>query len=430
MDKTGYRHIPSALSNWITFLICALPIRAVPTFVELLCGCMVSSSGFVCQAWVSLEMRRQWGSYYKWLQTGRWSWLALGRRMAQLVASVYAGQERYLVIDDTHVLRASKKAPGSTIHHQHGNKPNLAQYVRGQCWVSLAVVAPGRTGFAAIPLLARLMRATGNHSKLVAAEALLRVVRESFASSCVLMDSWYMRGNLIKQLLGMDYSVIGQVRKDTALYRKPLPRKGRGRPRLYGEKMTPQNVLSMPEHRHRLHLYGKMQWVRLRSDILLARFLKGQEVRAVWAQFEDEHGKLSRPRLIISTHVGMSATAIVEAYAKRWAIEPMFNQLKNGWGIKETWQQSRQVLARWVQLRSVAFGLTQLLALTQDAQGIPQLTPWRLGRPMTAGRVRMGLAKILVRFDVRACWNPKSRKFDFDKPHRPPPKAENRPHAA
>ncbi len=32
------------------------------------------------------------------------------------------------------------KAPGSQIHHQHGNKPNLAQYVRGQCWVSLAWV--------------------------------------------------------------------------------------------------------------------------------------------------------------------------------------------------------------------------------------------------------------------------------------------------
>ena len=41
----------------------------------------------------------------------------------------------HLVINDTLTLRASKKAPGSQIHHQHGNKPNLAQYVRGQCWV-------------------------------------------------------------------------------------------------------------------------------------------------------------------------------------------------------------------------------------------------------------------------------------------------------
>ncbi|WP_419637145.1 hypothetical protein, partial [Thiolapillus sp.] len=34
----------------------------------------------------------------------------------------------HLVIDDTLTLRASKKAPGSQIHHQHGNKPNLAQF--------------------------------------------------------------------------------------------------------------------------------------------------------------------------------------------------------------------------------------------------------------------------------------------------------------
>jgi len=32
----------------------------------------------------------------------------------------------YLAIDDTLTLRASKKAPASQIHHQHGNKPNLA----------------------------------------------------------------------------------------------------------------------------------------------------------------------------------------------------------------------------------------------------------------------------------------------------------------
>lgn len=254
MDKTGYRYIPPALSHWITFLTGALPLRAVPTFVELLCGCMVSPSGFVYQAWASLEMKRQWGSYYKWLQTGRWSWLALGLRMAQLVASLYAGQERYLVIDDTQVLRASKKAPGSRIHHQHGNKPNLAKHVRGQCWVSLAAMVPGCNGFSAIPLLARLMRTTGNHSKLVAAEALLRVVRKSFSSSCVLMDSWYMRGNLIRQLLGMKYSVISQVRKDTALYRQPSPHKVRGRPRLYGEKMNLDRVAAIPEQRHRLQV--------------------------------------------------------------------------------------------------------------------------------------------------------------------------------
>jgi hypothetical protein len=32
----------------------------------------------------------------------------------------------------------------------------------------------------------------------------------------------------------------------------------------------------------------------------------------------------------------------------------MFNQLKNAWGLQETWQQTRQVLHRWVQLLTVA----------------------------------------------------------------------------
>lgn len=46
----------------------------------------------------------------------------------------------HLAIDDTLTLRASKKAPGSQIHHQHGNKPDLASFVLGQCWVNLALI--------------------------------------------------------------------------------------------------------------------------------------------------------------------------------------------------------------------------------------------------------------------------------------------------
>lgn len=187
----------------------------------------------------------------------------------------------------------------------------------------------------------------------------------------------------------------------------------------------------MPEHRHRLHLYRKIEWVRLRSEILLARFLKGREVRAVWAQFEDKQGRLSRPRLMISTNVGMSAVAVVEAYAKRWAIEPMFKPVEKRLRCQGSLATSPvRFLARCGgQLRPVAFGLTQLLALTQDAQGILSAVG-AVARPMTAGRVCMGLARVLVKFDVRACWNPKSRKFDFEKLLKPQPKAERRPHAA
>jgi hypothetical protein len=64
----------------------------------------------------------------------------------------------------------------------------------------------------------------------------------------------------------------------------------------------------------------------------------------------------------LSTDHSLSAEAIFTAYARRWSIEDLFNQMKNRWGWREAWQQSRQVLHRWTQIISIAYALPQLLA--------------------------------------------------------------------
>ena len=140
MHTTGYCSIPSQFFHWITFLTQALPLRSAGTFIELLIGAMLTSHGFVTEAYLTLDMSRHWTSYYKWLQKGRWSWLALARQFVRLILKLVNSKVIYLAIDDTLTLRASKRAPASQVHHPHGNKPNLAAYVRGQCWVSLAWV--------------------------------------------------------------------------------------------------------------------------------------------------------------------------------------------------------------------------------------------------------------------------------------------------
>jgi hypothetical protein len=57
-DKMGYRHIPHAFFLFITFLSFALPVRSVPTFIELLVGSMITQAGFVTQAWLAINMKR------------------------------------------------------------------------------------------------------------------------------------------------------------------------------------------------------------------------------------------------------------------------------------------------------------------------------------------------------------------------------------
>ena len=78
MNARGYDRIPRELCYWITFLCQALPPRSIGTFIELLIGAMLTPTGFVTDAWLMVNMRNHWTSYYKWLQKGKWSWRAAG----------------------------------------------------------------------------------------------------------------------------------------------------------------------------------------------------------------------------------------------------------------------------------------------------------------------------------------------------------------
>lgn len=177
MNAKGYDGIPHELCHWITFLCKALPPRSIGAFVELLIGAMLTPTGFVTDAYLMLAMRNHWTSYYKWLQKGKWSWVALARQFVRLALSVVKQDVITLAIDDTLTLRSSKKAPGSQIHHQHGNKPNLASFVRGQCWVSLAMIVRRQDKESvALPMLSRLIPSASNTGKLIAANTLIRSV--------------------------------------------------------------------------------------------------------------------------------------------------------------------------------------------------------------------------------------------------------------
>ena len=96
---------------------------------------MLTPTGCVTDAYLMLPMGHHWTSYYQWWQKGQWSWLALVRQCLRwvLATTVQCGVV-HVAIDDTWTLRASKQAPGSKLHHQHGNKPQLAKFVQGQCW--------------------------------------------------------------------------------------------------------------------------------------------------------------------------------------------------------------------------------------------------------------------------------------------------------
>ena len=359
-------------------------------------------------------MKNQWFSYHKWLEKGQWSYLKLMKQWARLYLKLFPDKRVYLAIDDSIVLRHSKKAPMSKIHHQHSSKPNLAQYVRGQCWVALAAVVDRVGSNTALPLLFRLTPQAGNSGKLVIARSLIRALLEQFKERAVtvLVDSWYMRSSFIQPVQNYGMTIIGQVRIDTALYKRPRQTRGPGRPRKYGTKYTKTEIKRLPLNKETLNLYGRKQKVNYRTAVAKARFLDGQLVRFVWCEFEDDKGK-KKHRLLLSTDTELSGLEIIKAYEKRWCIEPMFNQLKNAWGMKQAWQQTRQVLHRWVHIISLSYVLPQLLAILcpDKVVDLINMNAWQKHKPTTAGRIRIGLLRYFLHVRIRDWWDGKSRKF-------------------
>jgi len=232
--------IPSfrLLADWITFLWQALPPKLRPTLLEILFGCIISKTGHVTDAILAIRPKLFWNSYYKAIERGSYSWLAQMRQWFVLVLRLFPSRTITLVIDDFITVRASKKAPSVDLYHDHSKRPNRPTFLWGQMRVALGIICSRGKTHAAFPLLLRLMRNTGNRSKLDAARFLMRLVLRHIPNGRkvrLLVDAWYMKGPLVIDLIRKGTAVIGQARRDTALNLLPPEPKQRkrGRPRKY-----------------------------------------------------------------------------------------------------------------------------------------------------------------------------------------------------
>src|SRR3954464_4956593 len=393
--------VPPILATLVARIALAVPARARTTFLELLLGAAATRSGHVTDAILTSGASRGWTTYFWFLERGRWSWLQVWGALLGLLTSLFAPAVWHVVVDDSVVERVSTRAPGAMVHHNHAAKPNRPRFLRGPGWLCLAAVLERDFKVGAVPLMLRLVRRGANRGKLKSARFLLRLLGRRLGQVRLLLDAWFMRGWLIRCTLADGHTVIGRVRRDLALYTLPrAPRRRRpGRPRKYGERLTPARVDALPGHRSAPILYGKVEVVRWRSCRVAARFLHGRVVRAVWVELErpNRPDKPPEQRLLICTDPNLPALDVITAYAKRWAVEPLFKDMKHGWGLKDAWQRSRQVLMRWVTLLGVGYALTQMLAYTDPARlaGLAEPAPWRPPGTQTAGVIQAGILRIL-----------------------------------
>ncbi len=410
--------VPPVLTTLVGRLAAAVPRRACTTFTELLIGAATTRGGHVTDAILAAGLSRGWTTYYWFLQRGRWAWLAVWQALLGVLKELFAPTVWHVVIDDTLVERISARAPGSLVHYNHTAKPNRSRFLRGQGWLCLAAVVERGWRVGAVPLMLRLVRRGTNRGKLRSARFLLRLLGQRLGRVRLLLDAWFMRARPIEAAVAEGHTVIGRARRDLALHAVPRPPRcrRRGRPRKYGPRMTRERIEALPPHRSARILYGKLEVVRYRTCRVAARFLKGRVVRAVWVRLErpDRCPGTSEERLLVCTDPDLSATEVITSYARRWSVEPLFAAMKHGWGLKDAWQQSRQVLMRWVTILAAGYALGQMLAYADPARapGLASPAPWRPPGTRTAGLIRAGLARLLREVGPSALTPAIARKSD------------------
>jgi hypothetical protein len=247
------------LSEWISFLLRAVPPRSRRTFVELLIGCMLNPEGWVTRAIGAISRQAHWTTYYKLIERAHVSVADLSIRLLQLVQMVSPNELVNLIIDDTLVPRCAKTGPGISIKHDHARRANRPTFLNSQCWVTLALVVRVRLGSAlTIPLRSWLVEESGQRGKLWVARQLINHIRGHVKEARLLIDAWFMRRSLILPLLEQQVRIIGQVRRDTALYLLPeTEQKRRGPKRKYGLRVDATMQQALPAQEMDLILYGK-----------------------------------------------------------------------------------------------------------------------------------------------------------------------------
>ena len=121
---------------------------------------------------------------------------------------------------------------------------------------------------------------------------------------------------------------------------------------------------------------------------------------------------------MICTDPLMSALEVIRAYSKRWAVEPLFYALKHHWGLNVAWEQSRNVLIRWVTILAAGYAINQMLAYTDPVLigDLARPAPWRHKGEITAGIIRSSLDRLLRQVNVIGLVTMKSAQFGADNP--------------
>jgi hypothetical protein len=381
-----------------------------------------------------------------------------------------------LVGDGVKQSKEGRRMPGVKKHHQESENSSKAQYIFGQLFGAVGIlIGSEKAKLFCAPLALTIQDGVkaifnwddekkerqGSHVEEMIKLA-FHVAQNLGENAYVVLDRYFFSVvalNILKECNaagGVNMQIIAKCKSSCMAYEPPPNRSGkRGRPKRKGDAVKLKNIFDNPNYLFNtcsINLYGQEKSIRyICLDLLWGKKLY-QQVRFVLTEYD------SCKSILVSTDLTLDPIDIIKIYEKRFGIELMFREMKQGVHAfsHRFWSKSIPLLNRfrkktdpdpmesiiddrdrdrirntlnaqegYVACCSIAFGLTQLLSLIRlscpEAFGIGrwQRTPsviW--SESMTADYLRKHLFALLLKAPdsaIRQIIQDKQKSFFEDK---------------
>lgn len=342
------------------------PCFTAPTFVRfvtLVTGLIARPMGrSVCGMLTGAGLAGVWhhSRAHRFFATATWSADQIGLVALRLIIGwlVPAGAPITVAVDDTMFRRSGRRVhaacwgyDGSLVVPKGGKKLS-----RGNTFVVAAVVVelPFSDRPIALPVLARPWRKGGPTKPQLGRELITLVAGRAGRPVHVVADTSYVCSELRDLPRGV--TLTGPIPRHAALWEihpehdATQPRRGRGRPRVRGERIgTPAQLVAATAGRTIIVTrYGRTDTITVHERrCLWPGVFRSYPIRVI--VIADPGSQLA----LVTTDMATPAEQIITRYASRWAIEVAFHDAKNHTGAGEARNRTQRAVER-----TVPFALT------------------------------------------------------------------------
>jgi len=283
-----------------------------------------------------------------------------------------------LLLDDTLQAKFGTKFECYSTMFDHA-KHNGSSYLKGHCFVALAICVPVIIGksikYLTVPIRFRL-KGDGENKLTIASEMLADTMKslKDIPTVILMCDSWYPKGAVLETVQAHEnLELIANVRVDTVMYDLPQPTGKRGRPAKKGKKLSIYNDFTFTE-------IGKY-FIAART-VITNLFINPVYMTVTTANLDNQKGY----RLFISTIAHEKLYAMFSSieqtvttdsariswllplhlYSLRWNIEVMFYELKTFWSFGNYRLRSKEGIQNFVSMMAISYSFAKLIPFTDS----------------------------------------------------------------